>query len=105
MQKEKRVKSKRHVDWVRSRPCAAQSLSCSGINQAHHLLSPWIGSRGMGMKADDRNVIPLCRFHHEQLHIKYGTEDRFFHIHGRPEGFAKEVSRYLWEQSPFYSPE
>tara|TARA_E500000331_G_scaffold319325_1_gene331939 strand:- start:914 stop:1087 length:174 start_codon:yes stop_codon:yes gene_type:complete len=55
----------------------------------------------MGMKADDRNVIPLCLFHHQQLHTKYGTEDGFFYIHGRPEGYAKEVSEYLWENSPF----
>ena len=91
-----RFKDPRHLSWIRSLGCAAQSLSCSGPIQAHHLLKPWVGSRGMGMKADDRNVIPLCAHHHQVLHTKYGSEDSFFSIHGRSEGYAKKLAEHLY---------
>ena len=101
MQKEKRVLNGKHLAWVRSRPCAALSLSCNGPIQAHHLLKPWAGGRGMSLKADDRNVIPLCQYHHAELHTRHGSEKSFFNVHARSEDFAKLVAKELWDNSPF----
>jgi len=101
MQKEKRVLNGKHLAWVRSRPCAALSLSCNGAIQAHHLLKPWAGGRGMSLKADDRNVIPLCQHHHAELHTRHGSEKSFFNVHARSEEFAKMVAKELWNNSPF----
>ena len=102
MQKESRTTNSRHVAWVRGLPCAASSLTCNGGTQAHHLLRPWVGGRGMGMKADDRNVIPLCLFHHSQLHTKYGSENSFFTVHARDDGYAQELAEHLWQDSPYH---
>ena len=70
MQKEQRTKDKKYLAWV--------------------------GSRGMGMKADDRNCIPLCQFHHRQLHTKFGNEDSFFQTHFRSADYGKELAQALW---------
>ena len=98
--KEERIKSEEHLTYIRSLNCTAYSSICNGGIQAHHLLSPWIGSRGMGMKADDRNVIPLCAYHHGILHTQYGSEKSFFAVHARGPNFAKNVAQSLWTDSP-----
>jgi hypothetical protein len=61
-----RYSSKKHLEFVASKPCCM----CGSMNvvQAHHLLKPWDGVRGIALKANDKNVIPLCMDHHTQLH-------------------------------------
>ena len=100
IKKDKRVKSKKHLEHVRTLQCCASSLSCSGDTQAHHLLKPWAGGRGASLKADDRNVIPLCMYHHGVLHTKYGSERSFFQTFGRGEDFGKGLAQFIWEESP-----
>lgn len=51
----------------------------------------------MSMKADDRNVIPLCLHHHHLLHSKYGSEKALFTKYGMQENFAKLYAQELWE--------
>jgi hypothetical protein len=53
------------------------------------------------LKADDRNVIPLCQHHHAELHTRHGSEKSFFNVHARSEDFAKLVAKELWNNSPF----
>ena len=78
MKKRKRFQCKPHMQLVSEMRCCVWGLSCNGMTQVHHLLKPWVGARGMGLRADDRNVVPLCQYHHQQLHDRYGDEFKFF---------------------------
>ena len=89
-----------HIQYVKSLPCViceAGFSSTHKIVQAHHLLKPWVGTRGMSMKADDRNIIPLCLHHHQILHTKYGSEKLFFESFGLPADYGKQYAKSLWE--------
>lgn len=97
----KRYKNDAHVKWVRTLPCLlckAGFYSHSRTVQAHHLLKPYDGERGMSLKANDRNVIPLCLHHHQQLHVKFGNEFKFFSSFGLPENFGQVWAKRLWEK-------
>ena len=54
----------------------------------------------MGMKANDRNVIPMCNDHHVSLHTQHGSERSFFKEHGLAEDTGKKVAESLWNNSP-----
>jgi hypothetical protein len=99
-----RYENKKHCSFVRHdwSCCLAGRGECDGPNEAHHLLKVWIGVRGMGRKADDRNVLTLCSGHHRELHGKYGDEDRFFEDKtGYPE-FGRRWAEQLWRNSPYW---
>lgn len=52
--------SKERVAWVTSQPCiACHRTACDG----HH-----ITVKGMGIKADYDQIVPLCRSHHSAIH-------------------------------------
>ena len=96
--KNKAFRSKKHLKEVSEMPCCVNDFSCGGEVQAHHLLKPWRGERGMGMKASDDNVIPLCQYHHSVLHDRVGNEFKFFVKYGRKETFGQELARKLYEE-------
>ena len=62
----KRLTNRQHLEYVASLPClicrAGYYVGSNNI-QAHHLLKPWNGKRGMSLRAGDDNVIPLCFRH------------------------------------------
>ena len=63
-QKQPRLKSKKYINWVKSLPCCV-----CGTDQeitAHHLIGH--GTKGTGIKSDDRLTMPMCFEHHHQLH-------------------------------------
>jgi len=93
-----RFKSKEHLDWVRQLGCSIQSHECNGVIQAHHLLKPWDGERGMGMKSNDKNVIPLCYKHHDILHRQFGNEYKFFEHYLGDEEYGKKLAQTLYEE-------
>jgi len=71
MQRRPRRGNEKHLQFMRSgRPC----MICGDTNsEPHHIkfadarvLKPQ--SSNIGMKADDRFTVPLCRTHHEQAH-------------------------------------
>jgi hypothetical protein len=74
MQRRPRRNVARHLRFVSERPC----IICGNyICDAHHLkfadgriLKPI--SSNIGMKADDRFTLPLCREHHEEAHRMAG---------------------------------
>ena len=68
--------------------------------EAHHLLKPFDGTRGMGMKANDRNVIPLCNNHHTLLHTKHGTEANLFKTYGLHKATGMISAEQFWNKSP-----
>ena len=96
--KSRSYKNIKHLAFVRSLQCAVASNDCFGDVQAHHLMKPWKGWRGMALKSGDMNVIPLCHRHHMLLHDM--TEIRFFNSMGHSDDFGKILARSLWMQSP-----
>ncbi len=62
--KDGRWRSEAYLSWVRTLPCC----SCRGPGgDAHHLIG--VGQLGgMGTKAPDSYVMPLCRLCHQAIH-------------------------------------
>lgn len=78
MARPKRIRyiNEKYTRWVKAQPCA-----CCGkpADDPHHIIGH--GQGGMGTKAHDLFVIPLCRAHHDELHRdmrafeeKYGSQ-------------------------------
>ncbi|ORM66106.1 DUF968 domain-containing protein [Pantoea rwandensis] len=78
MARPKRLRwiNEKYTRWVKTQPCA-----CCGkpADDPHHIIGH--GQGGMGTKAHDLFVIPLCRAHHDELHRdmrafeeKYGSQ-------------------------------
>ncbi|EFY4918268.1 DUF968 domain-containing protein, partial [Shigella dysenteriae] len=74
--KRRRWVNEKYTRWVKTQPCA-----CCGkpADDPHHLIGH--GQGGMGTKAHDLFVLPLCRKHHDELHAdtvafeeKYGSQ-------------------------------
>ena len=98
----KRLVDKKHLEYVASLPCIlckAGFYSHSHNVQAHHLLKPWNGVRGMSLRAGDDNVIPLCFKHHSELHTKFGSEAKFFEHYGMSADAGKAWAKKLWQSS------
>ena len=72
-----RLRSQKHLAKVRELPC----VICGWIpSDPHHLRS--VGhQRGASIKNGDDFTIPLCRKHHEELHM-FGSEKLFLDLHG-----------------------
>ena len=100
-------KNKNHLIYVSSLSCCLNDMQvetknwCKGNIQAHHLLKPFEGTRGAGMKASDKNVVPLCYKHHAMLHDIIGNEDKFWTLFNLDENYGRLKAKSLWETSPF----
>lgn len=94
------MKNKKHLAYIHEQDCCLEhSGGCNGPLHAHHLLKPWNGPRGMGLKAGDENCVPLCMGHHTELHMR-GNEGQFFSdITGDPE-FGKRLAEKLFKDGP-----
>lgn len=74
--KRRRWENEKYTRWVKTQQC----MCCSNpADDPHHLIGH--GQGGMGTKAHDLFVIPLCREHHDELHAspvafeaKYGDQ-------------------------------
>ena len=97
----KKYENKKHLNWIHSFECSLSNLECNDSIQAHHLLRPWRGFRGVGIKAGDENLIPLCEFHHRKLH-EHGDEENYFKLKTGSETFGREEAQRFWLKSPFY---
>lgn len=61
--KDTRYISKKYVQWVKSLDC----VSCGApADDAHHIIGEGMG--GMGIKAHDWAVMPMCRWCHTEMH-------------------------------------
>lgn len=61
--KRRRWENDKYTRWVKSQQCCC----CNNpADDPHHLIGH--GQGGMGTKAHDLFVIPLCRAHHDELH-------------------------------------
>lgn len=61
--KSRRLVIPKYISWVKTQPCAACGMPA---DDAHHVIGH--GQGGMGTKAHDFHVIPLCRADHRELH-------------------------------------
>ena len=61
--KRRRWENEKYTRWVKSQQC---SCCNNPADDPHHLIGH--GQGGMGTKAHDMFVIPLCRAHHDELH-------------------------------------
>lgn len=61
--KRRRWENGKYTRWVKSQQC---SCCNNPADDPHHLIGH--GQGGMGTKAHDLFVIPLCRAHHDELH-------------------------------------
>lgn len=61
--KSTRLVIPKYISWVKTQPCVACGMPA---DDAHHLIGH--GQGGMGTKAHDFHVIPLCRADHRELH-------------------------------------
>lgn len=86
--KRRRWQSEKYTRWVKSQPCA-----CCGktADDPHHLIG--YGQGGMGTKAHDLFVIPLCRAHHDELHAEVGAFEAKYGT--QPELLLKTLDRAL----------
>ena len=101
----KRQKNIQHVKNVVEMPCCLRQYGgCEYGVQAHHLLKPMFGTRGMSMRSDDSNVIPLCYKHHSQLH-RTGNESKFnsenLIILNRSVPDIQDTTRFYWNLGTF----
>ena len=97
-----RYTNKKHETWIHEHPCVLRGFSsCNGEIEGHHLMKPWNGFRGMGLKANDRNLVPLCQKHHRKLH-DYGGELAFFQRETGEADFGKYTAQAFWLNSPHY---
>ena len=90
----RRERDHERMRWTKRCPCMVRELPpflfvgdaaraaeykltpCSGRVEADHM-----GERGMGQKADDSTVVPMCRGHHGERHDHKGV----FHVLTKPE--------------------
>jgi len=117
----KRYINRKHLEYVCSLPCSIAThfryqtdgelietylvpTPCKNGVQAHHLLKPIYSQRGMGLRASDKDVIPLCYSHHSMLH-SFGNEYKFFEEMTKMKNFGQIVAQQLWLSSPFYEKE
>ncbi len=104
-----RFKDQRHVRFVSRLACLIGqeigSKHCDGRTEAHHLLKPYKGVRGLSMKSEDMNCIPLCQKHHAELHMKFGSEKNLFEFYGLDEKIGQTYAKNLFEKNISFSDE
>lgn len=61
--KKKRIVNKKLCESYRGRPCWAGDNNCFGQTVGHHLVT-----KGAGGDDTQENLIPLCVYHHRQIH-------------------------------------
>lgn len=69
-----RHRSPKHLMLVREQPCCVCKTNYD--IHAHHIT--YAQSNGMGLKVCDSYTVPLCMFHHMELHQQYGNERKFW---------------------------
>lgn len=63
-QKKKTYRSKKYMDFVKILECCVSSPCFEVIERHPHHTE----TGGIGMKGSDLSCIPLCGFHHDEIH-------------------------------------
>jgi hypothetical protein len=61
--KTERLRSPRHLSWIRSQPCSVPGCRGDTI-EAHHVRK----GAGVALKPSDRYATPICAEHHAEGH-------------------------------------
>lgn len=88
----KRIRDKKHMAAIREGGCC---ICGNPEADAHHLRTAG-HSRGMSIKNGDNWTIPLCRKHHDDLHM-FGDEKLFLALHGID---GVKIASDLWNGEP-----
>jgi DNA recombination protein Rad52 len=87
----RRIRNKAHLDLVGSKPClVCEEAPC----HAHHLT--FAQPRGLAVKVSDEYTVPLCAFHHNEVHSRPSNERSFWHRHGID---PLPAASSLWQQT------
>jgi len=70
--------SKARVAWVKAQPClVGPNGKCAGDIENHH-----VKTGGGSRRSDARFIVPICQYHHQQLHIiGRRTFEIFYNVH------------------------
>ena len=80
----------KYLQWIRERPCIFEGDNCSLTVEAAH-----IGPHGMGQKASDHSVLPICGFHHRMGFLSlHGAGKRFWDIHSNLADRDRLIAHY-----------
>lgn len=73
-----RVRDKKYLSWLHTLPCSVPGCANRNIEAAH------VGPRGMGIKCNDREAIPLCAIthHREGKESHHKLQKLFWEHHG-----------------------
>lgn len=89
-----RFRSNRYLRHIRRKPC----LVCGGQAEAHHLTHAQ--ERAKGVKNGDQWCVPLCHYHHMELHDFAGGEATFWAVNGiRPIVWAENEFKQWSEEN------
>ena len=86
----RRIRSKEHLRYVASQPCAVCGRTPS---HAHHVR--YAQPRGLGLKGSDEFTVPLCATHHHHLHET--TQEREWWLERKIDPLI--IAQALWQQS------
>lgn len=91
--------SSSHLDCIRQLPCCACMVikRSEKRNEAHHLKFG-TGERGMGMRSTDKNAVPLCRIHHNQVE-NAGAKNEVAVFQSWGIGDALQLASDLWRST------
>jgi hypothetical protein len=86
--KSTRARNKAHLRFVATQPClVCQRSPCD----AHHL--KFAEPRALGRKVSDQFTVPLCRQHHQELHLHGNERAWWADVNVTP----LETARALWD--------
>ena len=85
-----RYRSKQHLQWIASKPC----IICGRTDvQAHHLTQSQ--KQAMSLKVGDQFTVPLCVYHHDQLHRL--SEKKFWEKYSEVD--ADGQAKRFWDEN------
>lgn len=90
-----RIRSERHLAWVRQQPCCVPGCGIRHNIQAHHALSG-PDPKARSEKAGDNWATPLCIRHHHELHHN-GAEQAWAASYGFD---IVATAAEFWRRSP-----
>ena len=76
----KRYGNKKHHAYILSLACICSNHECNGLIQGHHLMKPFDGVRGIGLKSNDKNLVLAANgeiYNHVELRSKLNSKHDF----------------------------
>lgn len=84
--------AKGFLQWLRGRRCIIDNKDCSGPIVAAHV--DYAGTKGMALKVQDCDAVPMCDFHHKEQHKGWKSFEKKYRIR------AIDLARQFWQAWP-----